>query len=151
MEDLSDIEEAAKIASYVRIKTICFTSIIAQSFSPQKGTDVQYGLEEVPVLWTSQDKGMLAIVQLRLALQSDGNVFGEFNLDSRIDYELETDSLPSDSAISKFVELNCVLHAWPYLRAEAQSLSLKLGMPMMLLPVLRAGQAAALTRPRRMA
>lgn len=47
-----------------------------------------------------------------------------------------------DPDIEDFVGVNAFLHAWPYLRAEVQSLTTKVGLPALVLPLQFSGNAA---------
>ena len=46
------------------------------------------------------------------------------------------------AALEDYVGIVGWMHAWPYVRAEIQALSVKLGFPPLVLPVLLAGQTA---------
>lgn len=66
--------------------------------------------------------------------------FGRIFVALRISYEFNVplDEQPDD-ALENFVGFYGFLHLWPYARAEVQSLSAKLGLPPLVLPVLRPG------------
>lgn len=72
----------------------------------------------------------------------------------RLDYQFRMDppKYPigfGEDDLSHYVGISGYMHAWPYLRAEVQWLTGKLGFPPLVLPVIVSGHAATRVVPRR--
>jgi hypothetical protein len=65
----------------------------------------------------------------------------EFTVAIRLDYRLSKSDW-SEEDVPHYVGISGFLHAWPYFRAEIQSLSTKLGLPPLVLPPAVSGYAA---------
>jgi len=52
------------------------------------------------------------------------------------------ESAPTEEEIAHYAGVSGLMHGWPYLRAETQSLTTKLGLVPLVLPVMISGQAA---------
>lgn len=66
----------------------------------------------------------------------------ELTVSFRLEYAVRERGLVSEADIEHFLGINGFLNAWPYVRAEVQSLTTKIGLPPLLLPVQLAAAAA---------
>jgi hypothetical protein len=84
----------------------------------------------VKIEWVREDDERTPLALLKVAMRAD------YEFDSR-------EPLPDDAELASFVAIAAHMHVWPYIRAEVQSLSSKIGFPSLVLPVKTAMDAAS--------
>lgn len=143
-----DVQVAATLNRVLSIVDVSFVSLEAMLTSevPQQG--LAYGYHLSDVMWDGDETHVLAIyrVQVRLRRKSAGDSpadeFGRVAVAARVQYEADALSPEHVEAVPHFVALTGWVHVWPYVRAEVQALTAKLGIPPLTLPFLFHGQTA---------
>jgi hypothetical protein len=98
--------------------------------------DVQWGI------WEGEVRAAFPFM-VQLEAHGDANEvtpLARMSLTVRADYRIdERFSEKDEEAVNHYLGLSGIMHVWPYIRAEVQSMSIKLGFPALTLPVLLPG------------
>ncbi|MFI5300511.1 MAG: hypothetical protein ACHREM_20685 [Polyangiales bacterium] len=149
-----DTVAAARLASCFRLLDIVCVGLEAKHLTTEDLPDgAGLGWETPPgqIVW-DLDGDVLKVVLpfcLFIHAQKNGETkdakkarLAEISLVMRIEYAVNRGVEWSDKDVPHYVGVCSYLHAWPYFRADVQSLSTKLGFPPLLLPVIVSGHAA---------
>lgn len=139
MNESVTIEKAASVSRLLQLQTISFTTIEAQRVGTLGEGDqhLHWDLPVVDVSWRMDDRHVDVHLpfQLKVMIAETSTVIYEIFIGVLVSYSLRDDAeLPVDGC-RDFAGINGFLHAWPYFRAEVQSLSVKLSYPALSLPV----------------
>lgn len=149
-----DVGRASAMNAVFKLQSINLGSLRA-NLVPRGGESdpeaLSWDLREVDIRWVpfAHEIRVICPFVVDLYVQVDGRKrhAAELGVVFRVDYNLAKDSeMPSDEDISHYVGVLGFMHAWPYLRADVQSLSTRLGFPGLTLPVMLSGQVPELAR-----
>lgn len=138
-------DRAAELSSVFRLRQIDFTEIIADLKSPpDPDAALTFQFEFPPSHWLLDDENLFAVVRIgvKTSEKSDpSKAVAVFRTTVRLIYERADAATPENEAVAHYVGIMSFLHAWPYVRAEVQALTLKLGLPGLTLPIAVSGNA----------
>ena len=144
-----EVARAAKLNEKVRLSQITLFEISARHLARLEGLEPTFSFSMRPetVLYTEEKDETFAAFPLRVTIEHKGEqgkvALGEIHVVVRVIYRREPTWQPEDADLfDDYLGIVGWMHAWPYLRAEVQSLSTKLTFPPLILPVLLAGQTA---------
>jgi hypothetical protein len=83
---------------------------------------------------------VLASLVVRIISESDQKEHATMKVQFELGYRLPSDFTASRSELNAFAMVNGVFNAWPYFREFVQSISQKMDLPVILLPVFRVPQ-----------
>lgn len=148
--DLS-VADASRLASKFNLAGVHFSGIKAQTIAHEEvGTaDLGWTLMPLEISWALflEAKQLRVVIPVtlqvvRVAEGADATAIADLGVLLRLDYAV-VESGESDTAIGSFVGISSCLHAWPYIRAEIQNLSTKIGLPPLVLPAIVSGHMAS--------
>lgn len=125
-----------------------FVELEAKQFVFAEG-NLTYSIAHGEAQWNRVDRVLLAIFPLAVTIEIiDGDerrAIAGISVTARVAYQLD-ESFTEDDAVhlDDYVGTQGRLLAWSYQRAEVQSLSTKLGIPALTLPLLYVGQTLEL-------
>lgn len=131
------IERASTLSRVLQLDLVSFTAIEARRLGvPSPDSKLQWDLPVVEVAWQSGNG------QLNVHLPFVLHVFDsatkapiyELLVSVLVNYRVREGAQIIEENCRDFAGINGFLHAWPYLRAETQSLSTKLSFPPLTLP-----------------
>lgn len=149
-----DVSAAARLSNSLRLRDIVCVGLEAKHLAPTDlPGDAALGWETPPVqvFWELDDGGLKVIVPFSLFIEAHANGsngdkktrLAEIGLGLRLEYEVKRgDDAWSEVDLPHYIGVTSYLHAWPYFRAEVQTLSTKLGFPPLVLPVIVSGHPA---------
>lgn len=140
-----EVERAAKLNRRLRLVSVDVHGLFAQHL----GTVADANLAFHPSIGTTsfaevEDK-VVAVLPIKVEIQHKDTerplLLANLEVALRLTYQREGGPLdPAEQdVLPDFLGIVGWVHAWPYARAEVQSLSTKLGFPALVLPVLMAG------------
>ena len=147
-----DVAKASACAPHARLVDIVPVEVIARLLQQPTSTSISFRIEYLKIRWGKRDdKTWVAVFPFEVNfLCGDGadkeqDVFGSMRLALLALYEVNLDKvIGGPDALPHFLAITGTLHAWPYFRAEVQSLTAKLRLPSLTLPVLLSGAVAEL-------
>lgn len=149
-----DVQAASRVASFITLAEVQFLHLsiayITQQQESSPSGSLSWDMMPVVANWHRVDLQVLAVLEFGVNI----HVLDESDPESRIriadaavtlrlEYSLKSDVEVLDDDLDDFVGVSGYMHAWPYLRAEIQSLTTKIGLPPLLLPVQLSGHAAS--------
>jgi hypothetical protein len=156
-----DVQGASRLARKVRLNDIqCIALGVGYVFDGEVPPDLSLSWKLAPVSasWMRTERSILAVFPFVVHIDGKrpavdekddpepekGVRIAEAQVMLRLEYTLAPgiDVVDAEVDMDDFVGVNGYLHAWPYLRAEVQSLTTKIGLPPLLLPVQLSGHAA---------
>lgn len=141
-----DVTIASRLAGSFQLKTVFFVRldarIVPAADSSEGAKILDWSLEPVRMHWVvDSENDLRVVVPFRISITQNGKPHAWLAFGVRCDYALRPGvERPNDDDIDHFVGITAFMHSWPYVRAEAQSLTAKLGIPPLTLPVLLSGQ-----------
>lgn len=147
-----DTSKASEASAKLHLRVLLIMDMRAQAFGmpPVGGTRLGFTLSQGPALWNIVEDSLIAMYQMEVQIEnrSDAPVVPVANIvvSLRAEYkfapafQLERD----EHLLEHYVGIVGRMHAWPYFRAEVQTLSAKLGLPPLTLPVVLSGDMAKL-------
>lgn len=140
-----EVEAAAKLNSVLRIADIGLVEITANTLNQVEEPTWCFSTSLNEVRWYREENAILGIYPVQVFIQHKGAEEPEnlalVRVAARAVYvitgELDDEKL---ACVPDFLGIVGWMHVWPYLRAEVQQLSAKLGYPPLTLPLLLAGQ-----------
>jgi hypothetical protein len=149
------LELSGKLANKISLRDIGFFGLEAKLHSwpefpppgaPGAEKPLRFNVNFADVTWMRDKLVIVATflvdVQIDLAPTPDkAQQLAQIGAGLRLLYDLDPATFKEaddDVNIEHFVAINGGLHAWPYLRAEVQTLSTKIGLPPLTLPLIRA-------------
>lgn len=136
----------ANIASMGNIRVVHLSANLDNDEFNAPGS-LSWRLKDPTFVWEYDKSALVAFMpfEITITFRTEDNglehTVGVINVAYRAQYSLKEEPA-SEEDIPHFVGISGFLHVWPYLRAEVQSLTAKLGLPSLTLPVLVSGHAA---------
>lgn len=142
-----DVARAAKLNSVLRIDQVLLFHLDARQVGPAPATPAfRFSSSFEQVVWSRGPEGIVALFPLKVVIR-DGNEVpevsvAEITVGMRILYRHSSEQALSDALefVDDYVGIVGWMHAWPYVRAEVQGITARMGLPPLVLPVLLAGQ-----------
>jgi hypothetical protein len=149
---IPDPQRAVSLDGKVSLRIIYFPSIEARTL-PTVGYGNALGcdIKQVPVSWTTSGRDVRSVFAYGFNIQASNDgadpvTVAELLVQVRIEYELSADDLGLSEDLEHYIGVSGFMHSWPYVRAEVQSLTTKMGFPMLTLPLMLSGDATRLVR-----
>lgn len=140
-----DVAIAARLSSAFQLMNVSFAHIEGR-LVPSGGLDeaqnvLDWNLEPVRIHWLLDAKQALRVVlPVRIGITCNDKPHASIGIWIRCEYHLKPEQeMPSADDTDHFIGITSFMHAWPYARAEVQSLTAKLSIPPLTLPVILSG------------
>jgi hypothetical protein len=127
----------------MHLTTVSFHSIEAvfQYSGAEELGNLQWDLAPPAAMWLESDGQIRVGMPFEISISTKRDApreelpVGTFRITVRLSYGIAPNQdRPTPEDISHYVGVCGFLHAWPYVRAELQSLTTKLGLPALVLP-----------------
>ncbi len=144
-----DIGKASEASTKLRIVHISILALQAQAHQINVRGPLRYEVAHRPATWSKLGNDALIClfaIDTVIELSDTGTKAAEISVTLRSEYRLEEsfEVGKDEHLLPHYVGIVARLHAWPYFRAEVQTLSTKIGIPPLTLPVLLAGHTVRL-------
>lgn len=147
-----DVARAATLNTKLRLESISHFRVAASHVNGEGEVSphFSYTMKLDSPVYAEPNGSVIAVYPVTIAIEHRAGErrvpLGELHVSFRAIYVKEPAFTSEDSvAVEHYVGIVGWMHVWPYVRAEVQSLSTKLGYPPLLLPVLLAGQTAEIS------
>jgi hypothetical protein len=143
-----EVGRATKLNQRVRLVGVDVHRLAAQHLGAVQGPRYGYHLAIGNVSFAEVDDTVVAVLPLTVQIhhkdQDRATPLASIEVDLRLGYRREGAALDESErdVLPDFLGIVGWMHAWPYARAEVQSLTTKLGFPPLVLPLLHAGATA---------
>jgi hypothetical protein len=146
---LYSVDQAQVLNSRLGLVSIEFRNLGARVVSSMLTEDAEFGyvLTRHNVTWDLEEPMVRSVFWITVVMRQNlpgeqPSEFAKATAAAQVEYIVRDEPLSSDEVecVPHFLALNGWLHAWPYLRAEVQSLTAKMGIPPLTMPMLLAGQ-----------
>jgi hypothetical protein len=142
-----EVGRASKLSSKLRLDQIALHELSAKHVAGHEAPKLAFAVDLGTVSYASREDDVVAVFPLGVTIQHQGEgttlELAQLMITTRVFYRHETTWTAEDEAyLPDYLGLVGWMHTWPYARAEVQGLSVKLGFPALLLPVLLSGQTA---------
>lgn len=143
-----DVHAAAKLSRKLLLRDVAIAKLSAERLAVQTREKLAVKQDLGPVTWLEiLGEGVRAVYQCELYIgEADGDagsVLGRLFVALCAEYQFVGElTEEEESLIPHFLGISGWMHAWPYLRAEVQNLTTKLGLPPYVLPPLYAGETS---------
>jgi len=138
------VEDASRVGQKVNLRGVHFSGLQARTVAAADiGADLGWTLVPIDLSWAMVEDGreLRVIVPVSLKVLSEAKAIAEISVMLRLDYDVG-EAGESEHAVCSFVGISGCLHAWPYIRAEIQHLTTKIGLPPLVLPSVLSGHVA---------
>lgn len=145
-----NVETAKTLNQKLQFDDVGLLAIEAKLLAPVETSELSFGIRFDEVEWQLGDNHLFAAFPLAVGIteaSESGREIASIQLVLRGSYRLSEsfDRVADLDATDHFLAIVGWLQMWPYLRAEVQQLSNRLGLPPLVLPVLLPGQTADLS------
>ncbi len=147
-----DVNAAARLSGNVQLVDVACVGLNAAFVNPgnrPQGKTLGWDFPDPTGVWKIDGTTLAAYFGLDVFIHVVPNdesdqpqQLAEFNVKFRLEYELKPGAEWPEADVPHYVGITGLLHLWPYLRAEIQALTTKLGLPPLVLPVIVSGHAA---------
>lgn len=156
-----DLQAAARVAPGIQLNDVQCLRLSA-GFTADGETQAHLSLSwevgPVGASWLRTDQTILAVFSFDVGIDGKSDAepgepepargakavrIADVHVTLRLDYTILPGVDVPDADLDDFVGISGYLHLWPYLRAEVQCLTTKLGLPPLVLPVQVSSHAAA--------
>jgi hypothetical protein len=148
-----DVREAAAVSNKLRLLRVGCSAIEAKLVGlVEEGARLSYTVAKAHIYYGVANENVRVVVPFGMTIESvsgkgtEKRPLAEVSVLLGLDYRIALDAWEPDDdrRIRHFAGISGYMHAWPYVRAEVQGLSVKLGLPALTLPLLVSGRAAEL-------
>jgi hypothetical protein len=156
-----DIQIVSRLRHGASLETVDFVSLRADAHaSPKVGSVLSYDISNCNGVWHRDGASCVVFLPFEVLakFQPDGEEpqdLATIRVAVRLQYEIrpagddgddqDAKEVPDDD-VKTFLAVSGFMHAWPYVRAEVQSLSAKIGLPAIVLPLMVTGHASRYVR-----
>jgi preprotein translocase subunit SecB len=149
-----DVNAASRLSSSLRIRDIVCVGLEAKHLATEEapsGSTLGWETPPVQVFWDLEGDVLKVILPFSVFIDAHQHEkadkekvvrLAEITVAMRIEYAVTRGESWSEEDVPHYVGVCSYLHAWPYFRADVQSLTAKLGYPPLVLPVIVSGHAA---------
>ncbi len=138
-----DVQIASALSKRLSLVSISIPGLSAKLIGNVDGVVLDYTLEKVKVHWTVSEHVLSAFLPFVLVVHPENEEnrrVAELSVMILARYKAFSDrGLPDRNELWHFAAISGYMHAWPYLRAEVQSLTAKIGLPSLTLPIIVSG------------
>jgi preprotein translocase subunit SecB len=140
-----EVPRAAKLNRRLRLVGVDVHGLLAQHLGTVAEPKYAFDLAVIKITFAEIENQIIAVLPLKVEIQhkhgDQTTVLANLEVALRLTYEREGGplDLTEQDVLPDFLGIVGWAHAWPYARAEVQSMSTKLGFPALVLPVLHAG------------
>lgn len=140
------VDAAAAAAPHLELQGVAITRVSAARIGERTAGQLFIELPVVNVQWQTVGDTVKAMFPFIVniftgTLDGQRHVTAEIALDLRLDYAFRSaENRPDGDDLASYVGVSGFMHAWPYLRAEVQSLTAKIALPPLTLPVMLTGE-----------
>lgn len=141
-----DVEEAKKLNQWLRLNEIELVELVGRRVGYVEDPTLSCATKLDEVKWSSTDELVICTYTIGVAIQhrteakDEREVLAFIRVQFRADYTAPKGFGGNELAIPHFLGIVGWMNVWPYMRAEVQQLSAKLGLPPLTLPLLLSGQ-----------
>lgn len=144
-----EVAVASTLNKKMRLTDAMLFGVEARQIGGHSDPNLSYTLSLDPVVWTRFEYGVAAVYSVTVILEhvegTNREPLAKISVSMRLTYASHPSFEANDEpALEDYLGIVGWLHAWPYLRAEVQTLSGRLGFPPLVLDVLHAGQTASI-------
>lgn len=142
------IDSARKLNQSLQLENILMVKLEAHVITLTDNPEFAFKMDLGQVGWARLASGVLADFPVEVVIQDKSETgqpvdLGAIGVAVRAGYSALGDlTAEQETAIPDFLGLVGWMHVWPYVRAEVQSISTKLGFPPLTLPILLGGQTS---------
>lgn len=144
--EMLSIDEGRKLNEALQLDSLFLYQLKAERVGsgPYDESKLGYNLQIPPVQWTIGDGFVLSLftVHVNLYENRDGKAqdLARIVVSHNVSYSAQKPLTKEDeSLVPHFIGSAGWVHVWPYVRNEVQNLTLRLGLPPLLMPLLGAG------------
>ena len=149
-----DVNAASRLATSLRIRDIVCVGLEAKHLAAAEappGSALGWETPLVEVFWELEGDALKVLLPFSVFIHAHVNGdaekekrvrLAELMIGMRIEYEVTRTEAWSEADVPHYVGISSYLHAWPYLRADVQWLTAKLGYPPLVLPIIVSGHPA---------
>ncbi|MBI4704422.1 MAG: hypothetical protein HY744_25240 [Deltaproteobacteria bacterium] len=146
-----DDTRAGALRQRIQLVDLGFIELSARYVAPVLKGTLSYEQPPVDVRWTRADAQVGAVFPFLFRIRiSEGESppqdLAELVVVIRLTYRVRDDAEMVGGDLRHYVGVTGYMHAWPYVRAEVQELTAKLGLPALLLPVVVSGDVPSRVR-----
>jgi hypothetical protein len=143
------LKAAARASSLVTLVEVSFLALEARlnMVPPNEETEkLSWNVKRCEGRWFREDAGLRVlmpyVVDISAKTTNGGRLLDVAHLavTIRIAYELKDPTIDNET-LHGYATITPLMHTWPYLRAEIQTLTAKLDLPPLLLPAIVSGNA----------
>jgi len=140
-----DVSKASAASSKLQLQHIALFSLEAQAHRLPERVNLNFDLGHRETIWNVIGDSLICVFGLDvgiLSTSSDPPIrLASFSVCFRAEYKMGEAYNPAtdDELLPHYAGVVARLHVWPYMRAEVQELTGKLGLPSLTLPVLMSG------------
>jgi len=144
------LQDASKVAERVRLREVHIAAIEGRLLAPDDlNGQLGWSLEQINIAWVVADGELRVVVPVTVQIHRTPNggaarALAKVHVTIRADYVRDREKHCTDAELASFVGMSSVMHVWPYVRAEIQSLSAKIGLPPLVLPPILSGHTKQL-------
>lgn len=150
-----DVKVAAAASSHVAIRDVLFVGLQARHVAPRAtNMPLRFTVPPVEAAWRYTNNNLQILLPFRVFVDSppvegaEPTRVLELSVSIRIDYEIGDPAQVPEDVAAHYAGVSGFLHAWPYVRAEVQALTAKLGFPPLTLPLVLPGEVPSRVRLR---
>jgi preprotein translocase subunit SecB len=145
-----DPKAASRLAPNMRLNDVSYLwlSVGYASDEPEE-SDLPLSWAVAPIVasWLRSDQTIIAVFPFEVSIDGKSEAgtstrIADVAVGLRVEYTIVPGVDLADADIDDFVGVNGYIQLWPYLRAEVQNLTTKVGLPPLVLPVQLSGHAA---------
>ncbi len=140
-----DVSKAAAASTKLQLQHITLFSLEAQGHRLPERANLNFELGHRETIWNVIGDSLICVFGLDvgiLSISSDPPIrLASFSVCFRAEYKMGDAYNPAtdEELLPHYAGVVARLHVWPYMRAEVQELTGKLGLPTLTLPVLMSG------------
>jgi hypothetical protein len=138
------MDVAIRLASKMMIAEIACIGVEAKHLGHPEEGSLAFSLPNITIRWTIVGDEVRAIfpfqVLLQIKVDDETTTIATINVGYVTVYRVPPEVAEED--IPHFIGISGYMQTWPYFRADVQTLSAKLGLPPLTLPLLLSSQAA---------
>lgn len=142
-----EVAKASLLNNALQLEQVFLSRLEAQQLAGTAATQLGFTVNFEPIAWTDIPEKVVAVFPLAVIIEDHTGgskvELAALRVAMRAFYRTQK---PLDGErtglLPHYLGIVGWMHVWPYARAEVQALSVKMGLPPLVLPVLLAGQTA---------
>jgi preprotein translocase subunit SecB len=132
------IAVASELSRVLRLENVRFAAVSARSFSSRPASKLKFDMPVIDAVWRLEGAALDVLLPfvLHVRASDEPTVLFEVEVSVMVSYASRNEDPLDPERCRNYAGINGFLHAWPYVRAEVQMLSTKLGYPPLTLPAI---------------